>query len=277
MMKFSQQTLLQIKAALREDVGRGDKTSDCLVPAHEKGQAFVLARDHGVFCGEPFVRAMAQMADPSLKIKFFVRDGGVFRKNQTVFELDGKVRSILKMERTMLNFLAKLCGVATSTSLFVKQASPFGVKVLDTRKTTPLWREIEKYAVRVGGGKNHRMGLYDAVFVKENHRPFGDLTQLRHFHGQFVIEVRDFKELREAIPYHPKSILLDNFPVTRLRKAVAWVRKVRPDILLEASGGITLKNVRAYAAAGVDQISIGSITHSVKAMDFSLLIKHIPR
>ncbi|MFA6599742.1 MAG: carboxylating nicotinate-nucleotide diphosphorylase [Candidatus Omnitrophota bacterium] len=272
-MKLSRRTVAQVRAALREDIGPGDKTSNCLVASRAVARAFVLAKDRGVFCGESLVRTVIALADPSIRVKFFVRDGLPFRKRQTLFELDGKVRSILKIERTLLNFLARLCGIATATSGFVRHASPYGVRVLDTRKTTPLWRELEKYAVLTGGGTNHRMGLYDAVFVKENHRPFGDLSRLSRFHGQFVIEVRDFRELREAARYHPKSILLDNFPVSRLRKAVAWVRKIRPDILLEASGGITPANARRYAASGVDQISIGSLTHSVKAVDFSLLIK----
>ncbi len=273
-MKLSKRTYFQIQAALREDIGAGDKTSDCLIPVKTPGRAFVLAKENGVFCGEAVVRTICALAGSGgLKVKFLIRDGQQFRKNQKVFKLEGRVRSILKIERTLLNFLARLCGVATVTAQFVGKASVYGVKVLDTRKTTPLWRELEKYAVQTGGGKNHRMGLYDAVFVKENHRPFGDLSRLRRFHGRFVIEVRDFAELREAVRYHPKSILFDNFPVARLRKAVAWVRRIRPDILLEASGGITLRNLRRYAASGVDQISIGTVTHSVKAADFSLLLE----
>lgn len=273
MMKLTSQTLLRIQGALREDIGPGDLTTNCLVKASENGRAFVLAKDRGIFCGEAVVHAMVKLADPKLRLRFFVKDGGRFRRNQRIFEIDGRVRSILKIERTLLNFIAHLSGVSTATEAFVKKASAHGVRVLDTRKTTPLWREVEKYAVRMGGGENHRMGLYDAVFVKENHRPFGDLSHLRRFHGRFVIEVRNFAELREAVRYHPKSILFDNFPVRRLRKAVCWVRKIRPDILLEASGGITLKNVSRYSATGVDQISIGSVTHSVQAVDFSMLLE----
>ena len=182
----------------------------------------------------------------------------------------------------MLNLLQHLCGVATQTRAFVHAVKGRGVKILDTRKTTPLWRELEKAAVKAGGGCNHRMGLYDAVFVKENHRRFGDLRKLMTFKGAshlrsqapgIEIEVRNVRELMEALMIRPKVILFDNFPVKDLKEAVKIARAANPKVILEASGGITLENVQAYAQTGVDQISVGSLTHSVKAVDLSLMIK----
>lgn len=275
-MAFSKNFSRQLKAALYEDIGKGDVTSNCLVPEKAAGHATILAKESGVFCGVPVVRELLRLDDPKIQVRFFIRDGEKFHRGQDVIELKGNVRSILKIERTLVNFLSWLCGIATVTHAFVKQVSKYGVKVLDTRKTTPLWRELEKYAVKTGGGVNHRMGLYDAVLVKENHRPFGHLKKLRRFKHHFIIEVRDFEELREAVAMHPRSILFDNFPPQVLKKAVEWVRARSAGIVLEASGGITLKNAARYASSGVDQISVGSITHSVKALDFSLLIERLP-
>jgi nicotinate-nucleotide pyrophosphorylase (carboxylating) len=275
-MAFSKNVSEKLRAALHEDIGRGDITSNCLIPGDAAGHAILLAKESGIFCGIPVVRELLRHDDPRIRAQFFIRDGEAFHRGQDVIELKGSVRSILKLERTLVNFLAWLCGIATVTNAYVRAVSGHGVKVLDTRKTTPLWRELEKYAVKIGGGVNHRMGLYDAMLVKENHRPFGDLKKLCRFKNRFVIEVRDFKELREAVDWHPRSILFDNFSPGLLKKAVCWVRSRAPRIVLEASGGITLKNAAKYAASGVDQISVGSITHSVKALDFSLLIKHLP-
>ncbi len=275
-MAFSKSFLKQMKTALREDVGRGDVTSNTLIPSKAEGHAIILAKESGIFCGVPVIRELLKLDDPDLQVKFFIRDGERFRRGQDVIELKGNVRSILKVERTLVNFLSWICGIATTTGAFVKRTSKYAVKVLDTRKTTPLWRELEKYAVKAGGGVNHRMGLYDAILVKENHRPFGDLRRLRRFRNRFIIEVRDFEELREAIRLNPRSILFDNFSPAQLKKAVRWVRGRAPKIVLEASGGITLQNASRYASAGVDQISVGSITHSVKALDFSLLIERLP-
>jgi nicotinate-nucleotide pyrophosphorylase (carboxylating) len=177
------------------------------------------------------------------------------------------------VERTLLNFLGHLCGIASKTNAFVKKIRPYSTRILDTRKTTPLWRDLEKQAVLAGGGKNHRMGLYDAIFVKENHRPYGQLGQLRKFPHRFEIEVRDLREMVEALILRPAVILFDNFTPADLKKAVKLARKANPKIILEASGGVTLENVKNFAATGVDQISVGSLTHSVKAIDLSLLVR----
>ena len=271
-MNFSPSTYKKLKAALAEDVSKGDITSQLLIPAKAKGEAVIIARQRGVLCGEEAVRKIFQFVGRGLKVHFLVKEGEKFLTNQTVIRVKGNVRAILKAERTTLNFLGHLSGIATLTQEFVKRVKGFKVDILDTRKTTPLWRELEKQAVRAGGGANHRSGLFDAIFVKENHRPFGDLKKLRRVPKQFEIEVRNERELVEALALQPRVILLDNFKPGPLKKAVELVRQLNPKIILEASGGITLKNIRAYAATGVDQISIGSLTHSVKSVDFSLLI-----
>ncbi|MBI3313639.1 MAG: carboxylating nicotinate-nucleotide diphosphorylase [Candidatus Omnitrophica bacterium] len=270
---FSRQTKALLKAALREDIGKGDITSRILISPAAKGRAVIFAREKGVLCGIPVAEELFRLVDPHLRPKFFIQEGRPFRKNKKIAEIEGPVLSLLKAERTVLNFFGHLSGIATLTRRFVERVKRDPVLVLDTRKTTPLWRELEKYAVRVGGGKNHRMGLYDAVFVKENHRPYGNLERLKKFSGKFEIEVRNIKELKEALKLHPRVILFDNFSPLNLRRGVQIARHAHPQIILEASGGITLENVVHYAAMGVDWISIGSLTHSVKSIDFSLLIK----
>ncbi len=272
-MKISFKTKKLLKEALAEDFGRGDVTSRLLIPAGARAKAVIVAREKGIFCGTPFIRELFRIADPELKVKFGIPEGKSFRKGQAVVRLEGKARSILKAERVTLNFLGRLSGIATLTHAYVERICGNKARVFDTRKTTPLLREFEKYAVKTGGGKNHRMGLYDAVFVKENHRRFGNLAKLRRVSGNFEIEVRNLKELSEALVLNPRVILFDNFSPVRLKEAVTLVRQVNPRILLEASGGITLGNISRFAATGVDRISSGALTHSAPAIDFSLLIK----
>lgn len=261
-----------LKEALKEDIGRGDITSNLLVPPHAKGSARVIAKESGVFCGERLVMELFQITDPGVKLDFRVRNGQKFRRGQTVFKMRGNIRSILKTERVMINFIGHLSGIATKTRRFADKVKKYPVLILNTRKTTPLWRELEKIAVEVGGGRRHRFGLDSFIFVKENHRIHGDLRKLRRHPAEFEIEVRGLGELWEAIQLKPRVILLDNFTPREAKRAVEIVHREAPEILLEASGGITLENVRKFAATGVDTISIGSLTHSVKAIDFSLLI-----
>lgn len=258
----------KLKAALQEDIRKGDVTSNLLVPPNAKAKAVILTKEAGVFAGAEVVRELFKITDSKTKLRLKIKDGQKFSKNQILIQIQGNARVILKTERTLLNLLQHLCGIATTTREFVKKAK--GVRILDTRKTTPLWRELEKYAVKCGGGHNHRMGLYDAVFVKENHREFGNLKKLK---GKFEIEVRNLRELSEALMLRPQVILFDNFSPAALKKAVKVARRSRPKIILEASGGINLQNVAAYAKTGVDQMSLGLLTHSVKAVDLSLLIK----
>jgi len=271
-LPVSRRTLNLLKDALHEDTGRGDVTANLLIPAHARGEARVIAKARGVFCGERLVREIFKIVDPQVKLEFRIHNGGRLRPGKIVFKMRGNIRSILKAERTMVNFISHLSGVATKTRQFVKRVRKYPVLILDTRKTTPLWRELEKVAVQVGGGRNHRQGLDEFIMVKENHRIHGDLKKLRRHPGEFEIEVRSMGELWEAIGLRPQVILLDNFTPKEAKRAVAIVRKEAPGILLEASGGITLENVRKFAAAGVDTISVGSLTHSTQAVDFSLLI-----
>ena len=258
--------------ALREDIGRGDMTANLLIPADAKGEARVIAKANGIFCGERLVKEIFKIIDPKVKLEFYVRDGEKLRYKKIVFKMHGSIRSILKAERTMVNFLSHLSGVATQTHLLVQRVKKYGTLILDTRKTTPLWRELEKFAVQVGGGRNHRHGLDEYILIKENHRIYSDFKKLRRHAKQFEIEVRNLSELKDAIALNPQVILLDNFTPKETKRAVKIVRKIAPDILLESSGGICLETVRSFAAAGVDTISVGSITHSPKAIDFSLLI-----
>jgi nicotinate-nucleotide pyrophosphorylase (carboxylating) len=268
----SRRTLGFLKEALHEDIGQGDITSNLLIPPHARGKARVIAKARGIFCGERLVREIFKIVDPKVKLEFRVHNGGKLRPGKIVFKMRGNIRSILKAERTLVNCISHLSGIATKTRQFVRRVKKYPALILDTRKTTPLWRELEKVAVQVGGGCNHRQGLDEFLFVKENHRIHGDLKKLRRHSGAFEIEVRSLGELWEAIGLKPKVILLDNFSSKEAKRAAEIVRKEAPEVILEANGGITLENVRKFAAAGVDTISVGSLTHSVKAIDFSLLI-----
>ncbi len=244
-----------------------------LVPAKSKARAVIWPRSAGLFCGEAIVQEVFYQLDPSLKVTSLVREGALFKRHRPLMVIEGNAGAILRGERTALNLLARLCGIAALTREFVQRVKGFPVLILDTRKTTPLWREIEKYAVRMGGGKNHRFGLHDAIFVKENHRLFGPLKPLKRFRGRFEIEVRNLRELREALPLEPGVILFDNFQPGNLQKAVKLARKKHPQVILEASGGMTLETISHYAAMGVDWISVGALTHSAKPLDLSLLIE----
>jgi len=270
---FSGKTREAIRLALEEDVGARDVTTDLLVPKKSRASAVIWSRTEGLFCGEAVVQEVFYQLDPSLRVTSLVREGDGFKRNRALMKIEGGAGAILRGERTALNLLARLCGIAALTREFVLRVKGFPVLILDTRKTTPLWREIEKYAVRMGGGKNHRFGLHDAIFVKENHRLFGTLQPLRRYPGRFEIEVRNLRELREALLLQPGVILFDNFDPGLLRKAVKLARKKHPQVILEASGGMTLENVSHYAAMGVDWISVGALTHSAKPVDLSLLVE----
>lgn len=266
-MKLSKATLESIRRALHEDIGAGDITSDLLIPRTASGKAKVISKSSGVFAGSDTAKAVCKLS--GVKIQFLVQDGAILKKGQPVILLSGKIHAILKAERVLLNLIGHLSGIAAQTAQFVKELRGTRCKILDTRKTTPLWRELEKAAVISGGGFNHRFGLFDYLLVKENHRRFGDLRKLK---GRFEIEVRDFDELVEAFDLGAEVVMLDHFTPAQAKKAVQIRNKISAITLLEASGNMTLKTVRAYALAGVDLISVGALTHSVPAHDFSLLI-----
>lgn len=271
-MKITSELRNRLKSALREDIGPGDITSRTLIPPYVRGKAVIVAKEPGIFAGESIAREIFRLTNPKIRTRFFVKDGDSFQKGKKLAEIQGPVIGLLEAERTVLNLIGHLSGIASRTREFVDRVKKYKVTILDTRKTTPLWRELEKAAVKAGGGKNHRMGLYDAVFVKENHRRFGDLTALRNHSGKFEIEVRNARETMEALMLSPKVILFDNFEPSVLKETVKMARQCSPRVIFEASGGVNLNNVEAYAKTGVDQISIGSLTHSVKAIDLSMLI-----
>lgn len=264
---LSKATLESIRLALNEDIGSADITSQLLIPSSAKGKAVIFSKSAGVFSGLTAAQAVCKLTGVS--IRFFVKEGALLKKNQRVIELSGKIHAILKAERVLLNLIGHLSGIATQTAQFVQKVKGTKCRIIDTRKTTPLWRELEKAAVLAGGGFNHRFGLFDYVLVKENHRRFGSLKKLR---GNFEIEVRDFDELMEAFDLGAEVAMLDHFTPAQTKKAVQLRNRISPQTFLEASGNMTLKTVRAYALASVDTISVGALTHSVPAHDFSLLI-----
>ncbi len=269
-----------IRAALREDLGAGDLTSRALVPADAIAQAVIAARRPCVLAGLPVAVEVFRRLDPRLRCESGRRDGDELNAGDIALRLSGLARALLAGERTALNFLQRLSGVATLTRQFVRRVEGTGVAILDTRKTTPGWRRLEKYAVRCGGGRNHRMGLHDMVLIKDNHRRLwtggGAARSLadavrearRRWAGRVIeIEVDNERELLDAIEGEPDWILLDNMSARRLRRCV---RLARGRARLEASGRVRLSNVRAVAATGVDAISIGALTHSAPAADLGM-------
>jgi nicotinate-nucleotide pyrophosphorylase (carboxylating) len=264
--------------ALREDLGPGDITSRALIAPGRVITAVVIARQTCVVCGGAIAAHVFRELDPGARIRILVPDGGRARKNAPLMRITGKARAILAGERTALNFLQRLTGITTLTARFVERVKPYETRILDTRKTTPAWRMLEKYAVRCGGGTNHRMGLYDQVLIKDNHRRLWGARNLgmavhtarRRYPGVPVeVEVETETELERALTARPDWILLDNMTPKRLRRCVHLCHGRCP---LEASGGITLANVKAMAAAGVQAISLGCLTHSAPAADLSLEI-----
>jgi nicotinate-nucleotide pyrophosphorylase (carboxylating) len=265
--------------ALAEDIGSGDLTAGLVDPAR-RARARVLAREAAVICGVPWVEAALRQVDPDVQIHWLVVEGRPALADQVVLEVEGAARGLLTAERTALNFLQLLTAVATKTATYVEAVRGTRAHIVDTRKTLPGLRLAQKYAVRIGGGTNHRIGLYDAVLIKENHiAAAGGVTQVLAAAARvtgsaaFVeIEVETLAQLEEALVAGAKMILLDNMDLPTLREAVR-INDARA--ILEISGGVTLQTVRALAETGVDRISIGALTKDVKATDFSMRLKEI--
>ena len=261
-----------IKAALAEDIGTGDVTSRLTVPASKRARAALVARSGGVLAGIAVCRDTFLSIDPTVRFTAKLKDGDEFHRGQILAEVSGRARSLLAAERTALNFVQRLSGIATATRRFVGAVRGTKAVIRDTRKTTPGWRALEKYAVRCGGGTNHRVGLYDMILIKDNHiAAAGSITaaieRCRSSRLPVEVEARTLADVNEALAGGAKRILLDNMKPAVVKSAVALVRgRAR----LEASGGITLANVRRYALAGVDCISVGAITHSAPAADIAL-------
>lgn len=267
-----------IRRALREDIGAGDITSRALIAPSCPATAVIVARQAGVLSGGPIAAQVFRELDRSIRVRLLKADGQPFRKNDLLLRISGRARTILAGERTALNFLQHLTGIATLTARFVEMVRPYGTRILDTRKTTPGLRALEKYAVRCGGGTNHRMGLNDQVLIKDNHRRLlrrRDLAAAvrcardRNPRVSVEMEVESEAQLRRVLPARPDWILLDNMTPRKLRRCV---RLCRARARLEASGGITLKNVKAVAATGVQAISLGCLTHSAPAANLALEI-----
>lgn len=273
-MDLALQVEHDVAAALAEDVGSGDVTA-ALTPGSSAVRAQVVARQEAVLCGHSWFDACFRKLDPAIAISWYVAEGAGVSRGQAVCALNGNARALLTGERTALNFLQLLSAVATATSRYVEAVAGTRAKIVDTRKTLPGLRAAEKYAVRVGGGLNHRMGLYDAILLKENHiaafggvRPALDAAKNAAGPGIWIqVEVESLDQLKQALEGGATMILLDNMSADEMREAVR-VSAGRAE--LEASGGITLGNVRAVAETGVDRISIGALTKDIEAVDFSM-------
>ena len=267
-----------VVAALEEDIGEGDFTTLWTVGTTTRARGAVISREEAVVAGAQAAERVFRRVDPGLRVELVVKDGGLVEPGGTILIVEGSARSILTAERTALNFLARLSGIATLTRTFVNAVEGTGARILDTRKTTPGWRGIEKWAVRLGGGSNHRMGLYDMVLVKDNHVAAAGgvgaavrAVARENRRGLPVeAEVSRLDELTELQGLTLDRILIDNMSVEGIRVVVREVSGWDPRPELEASGNMTLDRVRSVAETGVDWISVGAITHSARWMDLSL-------
>lgn len=275
-LNFTPELERLLKAALAEDLGKGDVTTERTVPKKLQGRGEIIAKAAGVLCGAPVAQKIWQLADKTIEVKWRLHDGQEVRPGDLVATMHGPMRGLLIGERVALNFLQQLSGTATLANKFhVAAGGASGPLICDTRKTTPLWRVLERYAVVAGGGTNHRFGLFDMVLIKENHaRAAGGLREAiqraRVGQGEFRIaaEARDAAEVQICCEERVDLILLDNFTPARARTVI---QRFRPcGIPFEISGGVNLKNIAAYAKAGPDRISIGALTHSAPALDLSV-------
>lgn len=277
-MSISQQLLeqsiqLNIQQALQEDIGDGDITA-ILTPEDEQATATIISREDMILAGQPWVNALIAAFDPSVEITWLKNDGDLVRANETIFKLAGSARSLLTVERPALNFVQTLSAVASKTAEYVKQLDGLNTKLLDTRKTLPGLRIAQKYAVAVGGGQNHRLGLFDAFLIKENHiMAAGGIAQAIAKAHQIApgkpveVEVETWAELEQALEAQADIVMLDNFSQQQMIDAV---KHVAGRCKLEASGNITIANLRGVASTGVDYISMGVLTKDVKAVDLSM-------
>ncbi|MDR2816423.1 MAG: carboxylating nicotinate-nucleotide diphosphorylase [Proteiniphilum sp.] len=271
-----------ILLALTEDIGDGDHTTLCSIPETEEGKSKLLIKEEGVLAGVDVGIDVFHAFDPELQVEVFLGDGSHVKPGDVAFIVSGKVRSILQTERLVLNIMQRMSGIATITNRYMKLLKGTPAKVLDTRKTTPGMRILEKQAVKIGGGENHRIGLFDMILLKDNHVDFaggienairGAQRYLKEKNKKLKIEieVRNFDELEEALRVGGMDrIMLDNFAPAQTLEAVKRVKAANNRVELESSGGITIDTIREYAETGVDYISVGALTHSVKSLDMSL-------
>lgn len=286
-----------VKKALSEDIGFGDITTKLFIPKESKGKAVILAKEELIVCGVPVAETVFKQVDKNISFSALIKEGTTAKRNDFIAKISGKTRSILSAERVALNFLGLLSGIATKTRDFVEAIQPYKTKILDTRKTIPGLRFLEKYAVRIGGGYNHRMSLDEMVMIKDNHievtrsplrlrsgQAGHKVTSLKNILKQnrnkipkgmkIEIEVENLKQFKEVLNEMPDIIMLDNMSVSQIKEAVRLRNNLSGNYkpLLEASGGITLVNVKNYASTGVDMISVGALTHSIDSADVSLEI-----
>jgi len=270
-----------INRALKEDIGKEDITTKCLVPPDMRAKAIIISKEDGILAGVDIAKQVFASLNGEVSFITHKKDGQKIKKGDVIASLNGPAGPILSGERLALNFIQRLSGIATLTGKFVKLCAGTGATILDTRKTTPNLRALEKFAVKMGGGMNHRMGLYDAVLIKDNHLIAEPdikkaVSKARKTGKTVEVEVKNFAELKKALDAKPDRILLDNMSVPRLKKAVKIKKKYSQEtgkkVSLEASGGINLNNIKNIAGTGVDFISVGAITHSAKALDISLEI-----
>ncbi|WP_222844085.1 carboxylating nicotinate-nucleotide diphosphorylase [Saccharicrinis aurantiacus] len=265
--------------AIKEDIGDGDHSSQSCIPDTAIGKMQLLAKEDGVLAGVKIGEHIFRRFDPNIKIETFIKDGAVIKPGDVVLTVEGKVLDLLKAERLVLNMMQRMSGIATNTRKYVTELEGLHTRILDTRKTTPGLREIEKLAVKIGGGVNHRIGLYDMVMLKDNHIDFaGGIEKAVAKVKQYLIEknknlkieveVRDFDELNQVLAIEGvQRVMLDNFTPANTKKAVELING---RLETESSGGITFETIRAYAECGVDYISVGALTHHIKSLDLSL-------
>ena len=267
-----------IDIAFKEDIGDGDHTTLSCIPHDLEGRARLLVKQDGILCGVELAKKIFAKFDPTLKMTQYLHDGDTIKKGDVAFVVEGKTISILQTERLVLNFMQRLSGIATQTHEYVKLLEGTGTKILDTRKTTPGLRLLEKYAVKVGGGENHRIGLYDMILIKDNHIDYAGgvtaaITKTKEYlkakgkNLKIEVEARTLDEIKEILTFDVDRILIDNFTPEETKTAVALING---KCKTESSGGITKESIRAYAEAGVDYISVGALTHHISSLDLSL-------
>jgi nicotinate-nucleotide pyrophosphorylase (carboxylating) len=279
MLKIDDNIRHLIESSLSEDIDKGDLTSEAIIDEDLLTKGMIVAKEEGVIAGLEIAKMVFCQLDPNLVFKSSFKDGNKVMRGEEVATLRGKVKSILSGERTALNFLQRLSGIATLTSKYTEKIKDTGVKILDTRKTTPGLRALEKYAVKMGGGENHRMGLFDMILIKENHiKAVGSISRAigkakaKYPMEKIEAETKNLDEVKEAVNSEVDWIMLDNMSLDEMKKAVKVVHSSKREIKIEASGRIDLNNVREVALTGINFISVGALTHSAPALDFSLLL-----
>ena len=268
-----------IDLALTEDLGQGDVTTEALIPGDQRGVGSIVAKERGILAGLEIAKKVFYRVDPGLSVDAFLQDGAEVELGKAIAKVEGKVASILKAERVALNFLQRLSGIASETNRYVKLVNGLPVRILDTRKTTPSLRLLEKHAVKMGGGENHRMNLGDGILIKDNHLAalrcrglsIKDIVSMARQNNprrlKVEVEAKTIEEAMEAADAGADIVMLDNMSLDDMRQAVKAIQR---HALIEASGGVTLDKVRAIAETGVDFISVGALTHSARALDLGL-------